>query len=153
MKMKQGEMWPLVEERWQPPEAEKQGMDSPLETRERGLPADTLTSNLWSPELWENTFLLFKQPRWWSCGTAAPRDRVYWPWVLASTVTSVWSQTQFVLNLCFFIYKNDNIGVRCIVHSVCHPVILPEMLVLWVKSNLVVEVAISISTNRVRFSS
>ena len=80
-------------------------------------------------------------------------NRVYWPWVLASTGTSVWSQTQFALNLCFFIYKNDNIGVRCIVHGVCHPVILPEMLVLWEKSNLVVEVAISISTNRVRFSS
>ena len=65
MKMKQGEMRPQAEERWQPLEAEKQGMDSPLETPEKVQPADTLTSNFRPPELWENKYLLFKPWRLW----------------------------------------------------------------------------------------
>ena len=54
-----GEMWSQAQGHLEPPEAGRGRQRPPLEPPEGAQPWDTLTSDVWSPGLREDRFLLF----------------------------------------------------------------------------------------------
>lgn len=77
---------------WQLPEAgEKHREDSPSEPLGGTKPDSTLTLDLWYPELWGNTFLLFHVIKIVEICYSSRRKLIQMPWLREPSIVLLWT--------------------------------------------------------------